>query len=191
MPSIPKPPGYDDKPTTAWGIISKMLNSPEASMAMPLEIVGEGGGKIISLLSKLAKKNPDKEITSQGIKKLEEIYWPPGGKPHPQSFLERFGLRPQDPAPESKSIGEFANKLKGEMKAVQEEKLHNVNLYNDWQFHLGDRVKSLKTGKIWEVTAQDWAKGPKYIMKTLDGKESASFDAAKAHEGLIKMGIQR
>ncbi|HSG27331.1 MAG TPA: hypothetical protein VLA34_02535, partial [Candidatus Krumholzibacterium sp.] len=69
---------------------------------------------------------------------------------------------------------------------------HNVRMveaWDGWRWEIGERYKSLATGKVWTVTGKVWRDRKNegvYYMETADG-ERATFIPSVAHEGFIKM----
>lgn len=84
-------------------------------------------------------------------------------------------------------------KFQGDMKDLLKKKMEKVAAYDGWKWEIGDRVKSKKTGKIWEVTAKSWNDHmdvPSYFMQTRgqkDGEDHAMFYAEPSHDAFIHL----
>jgi len=93
----------------------------------------------------------------------------------------------------TKPLREAHKKLQDEIKDRLREKMEKVAAYDGWKWEIGDRVKSKKTGKVWEVTAKSWNDNknvPTYYMRTRgvkDGEESGMFYAEPSHDAFIHL----
>ena len=66
-----------------------------------------------------------------------------------------------------------------------------VDAYKDWQWEVGDRVKSNKTGKAYKINGRHWnmkSDMPLYRYESADGDEHGDFIVEKAHKLMTKMG---
>lgn len=72
--------------------------------------------------------------------------------------------------------------LQAKIKEGVQETLKRVEEYPDWKFQEGDKVRSKKTGKVYEIVARNWDKKndrPMYNYKSAEG-EAGQFSALPA-----------
>lgn len=96
----------------------------------------------------------------------------------------------------TKPLRSFASDLGERIAARAEEMANKVAAHEGWKFDLGDRVKSPKTGKVYEITGKSWDNRndrPMYKYESAgvgpddEGYEAGMFIADKAEETLEPM----
>ena len=96
----------------------------------------------------------------------------------------------------TKPLRSFASDLGERVAARAEEMANKVAAHEGWKFDLGDRVKSPKTGKVYEITGKSWDNRndrPMYKYESAgvgpddEGYEAGMFIADKAEETLEPM----
>lgn len=96
----------------------------------------------------------------------------------------------------TKPLRSFASDLGERVAARAEEMANKVAAHEGWKFDLGDRVKSPKTGKVYEITGKSWDNRndrPMYKYESAgvgpddEGYEAGMFIADKAEETLEQM----
>lgn len=92
----------------------------------------------------------------------------------------------------TKPVREFHKKLLEDINKGVDETIAKTKEFKDWQWQPGDKVKSNKTGKIYDITHHTWDKKrdvPMYGYKSGSGEEEEKghFMALKAHNDFIKV----
>jgi len=81
---------------------------------------------------------------------------------------------------------EFHKKLRDDIKLGVKDMMEKIEAYQGWRLGVGDRFKSNKTGKVYQVTGYSWNikfDSPMYLTKTIGEEESGSQYAVK-HSGM-------
>lgn len=78
----------------------------------------------------------------------------------------------------TKPMQGFHKKLSNKISDRVAETNEMVNSYSGWKYKVGDRVKSGKTEKVYEIVGRGWDKKtnqPTYMYKTADGESGTAF----------------
>jgi hypothetical protein len=144
------------------------------------------------------------EFTVEGgpkIRPMDDRPYVPQGQDYVQSpqmemFPKPEGLdadvinfqRAKEQIEYKKELGLFKGDLDKRMSA-EVERIQKDVAARDWEYAEGDRIRSNKTGRGYEITAKyvDKKGVAKYLYKSLDGEESGMFTADKMAGGFERM----
>lgn len=103
----------------------------------------------------------------------------------------------------TKPTRDFHKTLQNEISEGVKNIQNKVNEYKGWKWEVGDRVKSTKTGNMWEVVGKTWNNQkdvPMYVMKNeLAGEKSHFYaeptktkdmDIPSVYDGFTKLGTK-
>lgn len=103
----------------------------------------------------------------------------------------------------TKPTRDFHKTLQGEISEGVRNIQDKVNSYEGWKWEIGDRVKSHKTGYMWEVVGKTWnnqTNTPMYVMKNeLLGEKSRFYaeptklrdtNVPSVYDGFTKLGTE-
>jgi hypothetical protein len=137
-----------------------------------------------TLKVKLVPKTETKKIESKSAEK----------KPEPKSNVTTLITKP---------MKDFHKTLQSEISEGVKNIQAKVAEYKGWKWEVGDRVKSHKTGKMWEIIGKTWNNQkniPMYIMKNEADEEKSHFyaeptkirdmDIPSVYDGFTKLGTK-
>ena len=172
--------------TEEWKALSPAEKQKAVADGLHIE-TDRSGKRVLGNLSQKARQDRLRAAVTSKQKNKKTSVESPRGEYGDDEKVTRLVTKP---------LREAHKKLQDEIKDRLREKMEKVSAYDGWKWEIGDRVKSKKTGKVWEVTAKSWndhKNVPSYFMRTRgvkDGEESGMFYAEPSHDAFIHLNGQ-